>query len=51
MKLVFRRKKRPFSAHLTLARFEPPGLPEKLRVAIQENASREFGSVRPGNST
>ncbi len=38
-------EKRPFSAHLTLARFEPPGLPEKLRVAIQENAKREFGSV------
>ena len=38
-------EKRPFSAHLTLARFEPPGLPEKLRTAIQENAKREFGSV------
>jgi len=38
-------EKRPFSAHLTLARFEPPGLPEKLRKAIQENARREFGSV------
>jgi len=38
-------EKRPFSAHLTLARFEPPGLPEKLRAAIQENATREFGSV------
>jgi len=38
-------EKRPFSPHLTLARFEPPGLPEKLRAAIQENARREFGSV------
>ena len=38
-------EKRSFSAHLTLARFEPPGLPEKLRAAIQENAKREFGSV------
>jgi 2'-5' RNA ligase len=38
-------EKRPFSPHLTLARFEPPGLPEKLRAAIQENAKREFGSV------
>ena len=37
-------EKRPFSPHLTLARFEPPGLPE-LRAAIQENARREFGSV------
>jgi len=38
-------EKRPFSPHLTLARFEPPGLPEKLRAAIQESAAREFGSV------
>ena len=38
-------EKRPFSPHLTLARFEPPGLPEKLRAVIQENARREFGSV------
>lgn len=38
-------EKRPFSAHLTLARFEPPGLPDQLRGAIQENAKREFGSV------
>jgi 2'-5' RNA ligase len=38
-------EKRPFSAHLTLARFEPPGLPETLRSAIQKNAKREFGSV------
>jgi 2'-5' RNA ligase len=41
-------EKRPLSAHLTLARFGPPGLPEKLRAAIQENASREFGSVAAG---
>jgi 2'-5' RNA ligase len=38
-------EKRAFSPHLTLARFEAPGLPEKLRAAIQENAKREFGSV------
>jgi 2'-5' RNA ligase len=36
---------RPFSPHLTVARFEPPGLPEKLRKAIQEITKREFGSV------
>jgi 2'-5' RNA ligase len=40
------REPRPFSPHLTLARFAPPGLPEKLRSAIQENAGREFGSFR-----
>jgi len=30
------------SSHLTLARFEPPGLSEKLRPAIQENAKRDL---------
>jgi len=45
-KLGIPREQRPFSPHLTLARFEPPGLPEKLRSAIQENAAREFGSFR-----
>jgi 2'-5' RNA ligase len=39
-------EQRPFSPHLTLARFEPPRVPEKLREAIQENAGREFGSLR-----
>jgi 2'-5' RNA ligase len=39
-------EQRPFSPHLTLARFEPPHLPEKLRAAIQENAGRDFGSLR-----
>jgi 2'-5' RNA ligase len=38
-------EKRPFSPHLTLARFEPPGLPENLRAAVEENAKREFGFV------
>ncbi len=38
-------EQRPFSPHLTLARFESPQLPEKLRTAIQENATREFGSL------
>ncbi len=39
-------EKRPFSPHLTLARFETPRLPEKLRAAIQENAALDFGSLR-----
>jgi 2'-5' RNA ligase len=38
-------EQRPFSPHLTLARFQPPGLPENLRAAIRENAAREFGSL------
>jgi 2'-5' RNA ligase len=45
-KLGIPREKRPFSLHLTLARFEPPRLLEKLRTAIQENAERDFGSLR-----
>jgi len=40
------REQRPFSPHLTLARFGSSGLPEKLRAAIQENAARELGSLR-----
>jgi 2'-5' RNA ligase len=40
------REQRPFSPHLTLARFELPGLPDKLHFAIQENRAREFGSLR-----
>jgi 2'-5' RNA ligase len=47
-KLGIPREQRPFSPHLTLARFEPPGLPEKLRSAIQENTAREFGTLRTG---
>ena len=38
--------KRAFTPHLTLARFEPPGLHEKLRVAIQKNSEREFGTFQ-----
>lgn len=47
-KLGVPREQRPFSPHLTLARFEAPKLPEKLRLAIQENATRDFGSLRTG---
>jgi 2'-5' RNA ligase len=45
-KLGIPREQRPFSPHLTLARFEPPRMPETLRAAIQENAERDFGSLR-----
>ena len=45
-KLGILRELRPFSPHLTLARFESHRLPEKLRSAIQENAARDFGSLR-----
>ncbi len=40
------REQRTFAAHLTLARFEPPGLHEKLRAAIRTNGEREFGSFQ-----
>ena len=45
-KLGIPREQRPFSPHLTLARFQPPGLPEKLRSAIKESATRDFGVLR-----
>lgn len=46
VKLGFPREQRLFSPHLTLARFERPGVPEKLRSAIAENTQREFGVLR-----
>ncbi len=42
------RETRDFSPHLTLARFDPPGISETLRAAAQESASKEFGAVRTG---
>lgn len=42
-KLGFPLEERPFTPHLTLARFQPPGLPPKLGAAAQENGSRSFG--------
>lgn len=37
----------PFTPHLTLARFDPPGLPTDLAKAVTQNASRAFGSFTP----
>jgi RNA 2',3'-cyclic 3'-phosphodiesterase len=45
-KLGIAREAREFAPHLTLARFDPPGVSDKLRTATQENAAREFGAVR-----
>ena len=42
------REAREFAPHLTLARFDPPYISEKLRAAAQENAARAFGAVRTG---
>ena len=36
---------RPFTPHLTLARFDPPGLPPNLEAAAKARASQMFGSV------
>jgi RNA 2',3'-cyclic 3'-phosphodiesterase len=47
-KLGIARETREYAPHLTLARFDPPGISEKLRAAAQENAAREFGAVRTG---
>jgi 2'-5' RNA ligase len=40
------REQRPFTPHLTLARFPSPRIPENLRAVIQQNIAREFGSLR-----
>jgi 2'-5' RNA ligase len=42
------RETRDFSPHLTLARFDPPGISEALHAVAQKNITREFGSVRTG---
>jgi 2'-5' RNA ligase len=47
-KLGIPRETREFSPHLTLARFDPPGISAKLCAAGLENAAREFGASRTG---
>ena len=42
--LGFPLEERPFTPHLTLARFNPPGLPPNLASAVTQNSSRSFGS-------
>jgi 2'-5' RNA ligase len=44
-KLGFPLEDRPFTPHLTLARFNTPGLPPRLASATLENASRSFGTL------
>jgi 2'-5' RNA ligase len=43
--LGFPLENRPFTPHLTLARFHPPGLPPKLGSAVTEHTSRSFGAL------
>jgi 2'-5' RNA ligase len=47
-RLGFPLEERPFTPHLTLARFQPPGIPPKLLQAIQEKGTQAFGSLRTG---
>ena len=47
-KLGIPRETREYAPHLTLARFDPPGISEKLRGAAEQNATREFGDLRTG---
>ena len=39
---------REYAPHLTLARFDPPGISDGLSEIAQRNATREFGAVRTG---
>jgi 2'-5' RNA ligase len=43
-RLGFSLEDRPFTPHLTLARFNPPGMPPMLSTAAHENTTRSFGS-------
>ena len=47
-RLGFPLEERPFTPHLTLARFQPPGIPPKLLQAIQEKSAQASGSLRTG---
>ena len=39
----FPRETRAFAPHLTLARFDPPGISRELRAAVENKSKREFG--------
>jgi RNA 2',3'-cyclic 3'-phosphodiesterase len=45
-RLGFPLEERPFTPHLTLARFRLPGIPPKLLQAIREKSAQAFGSLR-----
>jgi RNA 2',3'-cyclic 3'-phosphodiesterase len=47
-KLGFPLEKRSFTPHLTLARFEPPGMPPQLAAAAKQSETRRFGSLTTG---
>ncbi len=45
-RLGFPLEERPFTPHLTLARFPLPGIPPKLLQAMKEKSGQPFGSLR-----
>jgi len=47
-RLGFQMEERPFTPHLTLARFPLPGVPPKLLQESQEKSAQAFGSLRTG---
>jgi 2'-5' RNA ligase len=47
--LGFPLEDRSFAPHLTLARFNPPGMPPMLSTVAHENAARNFGSFTARN--
>jgi 2'-5' RNA ligase len=47
-RLGFPLEERPFTPHLTLARFPLPGIPPKLLQATKEKSGQAFGSLRTG---
>ena len=46
--LGFHQETRAFTPHLTLARFDPPGVPPALSKAYAANAIRDFGILHTG---
>jgi len=44
-RLGFPLEERPFTPHLTLARFQPPGIAPKLREVIQARSTQSFGAL------
>ena len=44
-RLGFPLENRPFAPHLTLARFDPPGIAPKLHQAIRAKSAQSFGSL------
>ncbi len=47
-KLGISSETKEFAPHLTLARFDPPGISDGLSEIAQQNVAREFGAARTG---